>query len=74
MIKALQIILETVKKNKAKWWKLPPGTRKGKKLNESSYIYAGPINCDDGSPEYINYPSNPECINDIIHYTQTRFK
>jgi hypothetical protein len=72
--KSLADNIRNCKKNKDKWENLPPGTRKGKQLNESSYIYAGRIKCDDGSPEYINYPSNPECINDIIHYKEQRFK
>ena len=72
--KSLADNIRNCKKNKDIWSRLPPGTRKGALRGEDSYVYAGPIDCDNESAESINYPSNPECINDIIQYPETRFR
>lgn len=72
--KSLADNIRNCKKNKDKWNNLPFGTRKGATRGEGAYVYAGEINCDNESPEYTNYPSNPECINDIIQYPETHFR
>jgi len=65
--------MRNCKKNKDIWNKIPLVKRKYEELFDGS-IFPGTITCDPHQVEFINFPSNPECVDDIIEYNKPRFK